>query len=284
MCGRCHLLSDAYGYGPGEITLQEAAKPLKALILGAGQGKRLLPLTEDEPKALLNIGAKRLVEWQIHALAGCGVREVVFISGFRLDAVEVALAQTAKTYPDIDIRILHNPFYALADNIASCWVARSEMTEDFILVNGDTLFRAPLLRQVLESPEAPISLAVDHKDHYDDDDMKVSLKGGRLLDVGKTLPAETVSGESIGLFYFRGEGPALFAEALDQALRAPESLKRWYLTIIAELAGCTTIQGVTISGHDWCEIDYPLDLQRARQMVAAWQPALDRTASSGENS
>jgi len=61
---------------------------LKALIIGAGQGRRLLPLTEEEPKALLNIGGRSLLEWQVSSLVDCNVDEIVFLAGFNLPAVE----------------------------------------------------------------------------------------------------------------------------------------------------------------------------------------------------
>ena len=64
---------------------------MKALILGAGQGSRLLPLTETDPKALLNIGGKSVVEWQIDGLLACGVTEICFLAGFNLAAVEPEL-------------------------------------------------------------------------------------------------------------------------------------------------------------------------------------------------
>src|SRR3546814_14185335 len=75
----------------------------------------------------------------------------------------------------------------------------------------------PVLQALLASPAAPVSLAVDHKERYDDDDMKVELDGSRLLDIGKKLPPERVQGESIGMLYFRGEGPRRFVAALERS-------------------------------------------------------------------
>src|SRR3546814_1782727 len=96
------------------------------------------------------------------------------------------------------------------------------MVGDFLLLNSDTLFSLPVLQALLASPAAPVSLAVDHKERYDDDDMKVQLDGSRLLDIGKKLPPERVQGESIGMLYFRGEGPRRFVAALEAAMRSEE--------------------------------------------------------------
>ncbi len=257
---------------------------MKALIIGAGQGRRLLPLTEEEPKALLNIGGKSLLEWQVSALVDCGIEDVVFLAGFNLPAVERSLAQFARRWPGTRFRSVYNPFYGVADNLATCWMARHEMAGDFLLLNSDTLFSLPVLQTLLDSPEAPVSLAIDHKDRYDDDDMKVQLDGRRLLDIGKKLPPERVHGESIGMLYFRGDGPRRFVAALEAAMLAPEAIRQWYLSVIAALAPEVEIQAVTISGHPWCEIDYPVDLQTAKRMVADWRPAADDSLAAAESS
>lgn len=244
---------------------------MKAVILGAGQGKRLLPLTENQPKALLTVAGHRLVEWQINALIGAGVEDIVFISGFAGEMVEETLARFRPESGDCRIRILHNPFYTVADNISSCWIARAEMNEDFILMNGDTLFQTALLNTLLASPDAAVTLAVDQKAAYDDDDMKVRLEGTKLTDIGKTLPVDAVDAESIGCMVFRGDGPQLFARYLNEVLRNPENLRLWYLSVIRQMSfDGIDVQTASINGHPWCEVDYPLDLKRAQTMLADW--------------
>jgi L-glutamine-phosphate cytidylyltransferase len=79
----------------------------------------------------------------------------------------------------VEIRTVYNPFYAVADNLASCWMARAEMDCDFIQVNGDNLFRADLVRALLKSSDAEATVAINRKAQYDADDMKVMLDGGR---------------------------------------------------------------------------------------------------------
>ena len=100
---------------------------MKAIILGAGQGKRLLPLTADVPKALLDIGGLPLVQRQIHALAQAGIREFVVVTGYGAARMDKVL-QSVADERGIAIRTVYNPFYLVADNLASCWMARAEMT------------------------------------------------------------------------------------------------------------------------------------------------------------
>ena len=230
-----------------------------------------MPLTQTEPKALIKIGGRSLLEWQVRGLVANGVHDIVFIAGFNVKAVEASLATLAAELPDCRFATVYNPFYAVADNLASCWMARAEMTGEFLLLNSDTLFGPPVLATLLASPPAPVTLAVDHKPQYDADDMKVELDGTRLLDVGKRLPESRVHGESIGMLYFRGDGGAALVQALETAMLEPAALKQWFLSVIAALARRVEVRVASISGHDWCEVDYPLDVQAARQMVARWR-------------
>ena len=240
----------------------------KAVILSAGQGRRLLPLTENSPKCLLPVSGKTIIEWQIDALLAAGIEEISVVTGFQTGLVEALLQQRYSDHKQI--RTLFNPFFEVADNLASCWIARSVMDCDFLLLNGDTVFDVSLLTQVLESESTPITLSIDYKKVYDADDMKVQLdEKGLVKHVNKTLSEDQIDAESIGLIYFRSNGPILFRDAVEDALRYPTELKSWYLTIIDALAGKHLVNVCAISGHRWCEIDYSSDLTKAQELFSA---------------
>jgi len=237
---------------------------MKAVILSAGQGRRLLPLTEDQPKCTIPIHGRSILEWQIHELLKLGIGPIHVVVGFRVDKVEKILANQDDHHT---IHTLYNPFYALADNLISCWTARNEMTEDFILLNGDTVFETAVLEHLLQAPPSPITLVTDEKPQYDADDMKVMTRDAKLVRIGKTLPLEKVNGESIGMIRFQGAGPQLFCSALEHRVRQPESLKQWYLSLIDELAQQGHVSTVSIKGLSWAEIDNPEDLQEAETLL-----------------
>jgi choline kinase len=241
---------------------------MKAIILSAGQGSRLLPLTQDRPKCLLPIGPHHLLEWQVRAIAAAGIKDIAVVIGFKAELMEAELARLSKLGPKITP--IFNPFYKVADNTGSCWLAREAMEGDFLLVNGDTLFERALLAKVLGSPNAPITVTVDRKPAYDEDDMKVQEQGGRLLAIGKKLPLETVNAESIGMLLFRGEGPGLFRKAVEATMRTPDGAKVWYLQVIHALAQRQAIATADISGMQWGEVDFLPDLDKVREMVAGW--------------
>jgi choline kinase len=241
---------------------------VKAVILSAGQGKRLLPLTAMRPKCLVPIAGRTILEWQIMALAANGVRDIVAVTGFGEDAVQQVI--DGLDVPGVRLRTLFNPFYPVSDNLASCYVARDEMTGDFLLLNGDTLFEPRVLERVLRRAVAPITVTIDRKPRYDDDDMKVVTAGDRLERVGKRLEAPAVSGESIGLRLFQGAGVAEFFAGVEAAMRRPEGLKSWFLAVIDTLAREAEVGVVSIEGLRWAEIDIPADLRAAQGVVRGW--------------
>ena len=242
---------------------------MRAVILSAGQGSRLLPLTADRPKCLLPLKSKTLLQWQVETLAAGGVKDIVVVVGFRAAMVEGHLAQLRRD--GLALRTILNPFFNVADNLGSCWLAREEMNGDFLIVNGDTIFEPAVLQRLLASPAAPITVTIDRKDSYDADDMKVQVEGTRLLDIGKTLPLDVVNGESIGMLLFRGEGPSLFRDAVEKAMRQPEGLKWWYLKVIAQIAKSHRVETMLIQGLRWGEVDYPADLLRAERLAESWE-------------
>lgn len=242
---------------------------MKAIILSAGVGRRLRPTTEELPKCLLPVDdTSPVLELQLRALARCGVRQAVVMVGFGADKVEHFLA--TRPHAEMRVHTRYNPFFATTNTMVTCWLAIPEMTEEFILLNGDTLFETEILRRVLAAPHAPLTLAIDRKAHYDDDDMKISLNGGRRLKaVGKALPTASIDGESLGLMVFRREGSAAFQVALNAAVRDPAALRQWYHDIISCMAVSIEIATEDIHGLWWKEIDTFGDLVEVREHLAA---------------
>ena len=239
---------------------------MKAVILSAGQGKRLLPLTANCPKCILPVRGRTLIEWQIDELAKCGINQVSIVLGFRADKVERLLGER---YDPHHVKTIYNDAYAVSDNLVSCWAARDEMHSDFVLLNGDTLFEAAVLQLLLDTQSHPVTVAISHKKNYDADDMKVELDGGRLVRIGKELLPDQIDGESIGMILFRGQGPKLFRDAMEKKLRIPSAQKKWYLSVIDEMARSMPVWTCSTKGLQWCEVDYHADLKLAEKVVSA---------------
>lgn len=243
----------------------------KAVILSAGQGSRLLPLTADRPKCLIDFSGRTLLAWQVDMLAAGGVREIDVVTGFMTELVEQELAALAR--PGLTLTPRFNPFYKVADNLGSCWIAREAMDRDFVILNGDTLVSAPIVDRVLAGADWPITVTVDVKENYDSDDMKVTCIGDRLVAIDKMLKADQCNAESIGFLAFRGEGVDLFREAVEAHMRTPAGVENWYLKIIDMLAPTGNVGTVSIEGLEWGEVDFLTDIEAATQLTDRWAQA-----------
>jgi choline kinase len=240
---------------------------MRAIILSAGQGTRLLPRTAHTPKCLLPVrGHETVLQQQLRTLVDCGVRDAQIVVGFGAEQVEAFLRE--RPVPGIRTQTLRNPLFAVADNLVSAWLGAREAQGDFILLNGDTLVDGGALERLLAEASAPVTLTVNRKQAYDADDMKVSLDGQRVCAVSKSLDS-LVDAESIGLLLFRGEGPRLFREALEACLAEPEGLASYYLAAVDRLARAGVVRALALDGEWWQEIDTSTDWALARAALAS---------------
>jgi len=245
----------------------------KAIILSAGQGSRLGHLTDDKPKCLIEFNGRTLLDWQLDALAANGVEDVVVVTGFRDDQIEADLKRRGDIGPKV--RTVYNPFYKVADNLGSLFVAKHEIEGDVLVWNGDTLVSNELMARVVGNEDQEgICVTIDRKASYDDDDMKVVVDdAGRLHAIGKRLDMSTVNAESIGLLAFRGAGAQTFRHAIERAIRTAEGTTIWYLRVIHQVAQEAPVWTLDINGEEWGEVDFPEDVATAEALVKRWDEA-----------
>jgi choline kinase len=242
---------------------------MKAIILSAGQGSRLGHMVHDKPKCLIELNGRTLLDRQLDTLEANGVGEVVVVTGFGDGLIEQALGRR-RGGPAV--RTIFNPFYKVADNTGSLYIARDELGGDCLVWNGDTLVSNAVMRRVLANDRPGISVTIDRKESYDADDMKVIEEAERLKAIGKRLKTG-VNAESIGLLAFRDGGAERFREAVERAMRTPEGTTIWYLRVIHNLAQSTEVWTLDVSGEEWGEVDFPQDVDAALALTARWDTA-----------
>jgi choline kinase len=240
---------------------------MKAIILSAGQGSRLGHMVDDRPKCLIDFNGRTLLDRQLDTLEANGVHEAVVVTGFHDELVEQAIARRSGGPA---VRTIFNPFYKVADNTGSLFMAREELCGDCLVWNGDTLVSRTLMERVVANDRSGICVTIDRKEAYDEDDMKVVEEGGRLKAIGKRLPPGTVNAESIGLLAFRSGGAEQFREAIEGAMRTPEGTTIWYLRVINHIAQGADVWTLDINGEEWGEVDFPPDVENAHQLTARW--------------
>jgi choline kinase len=219
---------------------------------------------------MIDFNGRSLLDRQLDTLEANGVREALVVTGFHDELVNQAIERRSG---DLHVRTIYNPFYKVADNTGSLFMAREELAGDCLVWNGDTLVSRELMRRVLANAQAGICVTIDRKQSYDEDDMKVVEEGGRLKAIGKRLPLSDVNAESIGLLAFRSGGAEQFREAIETAMRTPEGTTIWYLRVIHQIAQSADVWSFDINGEQWGEVDFPADVDAARALTARWDAA-----------
>ena len=249
---------------------------MKAIILSAGQGSRLGHLVDDRPKCLIEFSGRSLLDRQLDTLEANGVEEAVVVTGFHDELVNESIARRSG---GIGVRTVFNPFYNVADNTGSLYMAREELAGDCLVWNGDTLVSRSLMAKVLANSQPGICVTIDRKATYDEDDMKVVVESGRLKAIGKRLEMGNVNGESIGLLAFREGGAELFRQHIERDMRTPEGTTIWYLRVIHHIAQEKEVWTLDISGEEWGEVDFPADVEAAKVLTARWDAAKKAAAA-----
>jgi choline kinase len=189
---------------------------MKAIIIGAGRGRRLMPTTADTPKCYAEVQGKRLVDWALKAFAGAGITDICFIGGYQIDKVK-------RDYPQFTFR--HNDNWENNNILASLMYAEDQMSEGFICCYSDILFTSEVIRRVVGSP-ADIALSVDTKwleryqhrtQHPPDDGEKVTVQNGHVTRVHRGIPPAEAHGEYTGIAKFTPAGAARLREYYHQA-------------------------------------------------------------------
>jgi choline kinase len=236
---------------------------MKAIILAAGQGKRLLPLTQDTPKTLLNISGMTILEYQLVTLASCNVKEVVLIGGFRVDKLKsYAERYIALHGLDLNLKVINNKDYAITNNLYSLWLAKDEMNSDFLVINGDNVFDRRAIVKALQQKDVTAAVAIHKNPSYDDEDMKVRITGSNVVEISKGIDNLQASGESIGLRLFRGKGVAAFKYAMDLAMIEDVNRNAFFVRAIQHMIDMGHNVGyVEVTEYKYGELDFFEDLK-----------------------
>jgi len=242
---------------------------MRVIILAAGKGERLRPLTEDRPKCLIEAHpGVAIIDLQLRSIATVPeIDSVVVVTGYRADQVD---AHLAKGTP-VPVITTYNPFFDVANDMVSLWTAIRFMSEPFIVLNGDDVF-APKVMADLVAAKGNICAVIDQKPIYDTDDMKIELTDGRLTAIGKDLSLDRAQGESIGMIRFMGEGQTAMSGALERLLKTEKYRSiHWLAAIQLLIDEGERVDYSLCEPEHWAEIDIHFDLDLVKSRLDAAQ-------------
>ncbi len=236
-----------------------------AVILAAGVGRRLAPLTDDRPKALVMVGGRTFLDRCLAAVAQAGFPEVLIVTGHRAELIDAAVAEVDWPFR---VRSVVNERYAVANNIVSFLTVADQVRGGFCLLNSDIVFDSTILRDVVGAPEG-CWLAVDHDEPLGSEEMKVQMDGdGVIRRISKALPAERSAGEYIGIARFDAPGAVAVIRAAETLVRSGQD-HLYYEDAFDRAAADLSIRPIPVAGREWTEVDDLADHDRASRVARA---------------
>lgn len=252
---------------------------MNVIILAAGQGTRLRPLTDDRPKCMVEVNGKSIIDRQLETMYRCGIaqKDITIIAGYRGEALK-------KKFEDTALNILINTEYEHTNMVYSLMCARAlmEKEEDILVSYGDIIYQEQILQKILEAT-SEISVVVDDGWHsywsqrcenpLDDAETLLFDQQGFLTEIGqKSNDLNRVQAQYIGLMRFRGKGlSSMLAMAETARERSAGGLPLWRTTrTYPKMYMTDLLQGMidenyalkTVHIHrGWFEIDDSKDLK-----------------------
>jgi L-glutamine-phosphate cytidylyltransferase len=230
---------------------------MRGIILAAGKGSRLNGNSPESPKCLTELGGETLIERQIRLLRHAGIDDIVIVVGCQADRVRRVCGHRV-TY-------VENVRYAQTNSLYSLWMARPLLFEGFVVLNCDVLFHSTLLKDLLSSRHEN-ALLLGYREAsqpaYGDEEMKVKVRNGRVLDMSKEMDPADAHGENLGIVKFGASGAAALV-AIMNAIVAQGRLRDWAPRAFAAFAQRHPLHAIGTRGLPWIEIDFPEDYQRA---------------------
>lgn len=238
---------------------------MKAVILAAGIGSRVRPLTDNTPKSLLKIGNKTILERMIENIKSVGIANTLIVTGYLSEQIEEFINNK---FPHLNIKFLKNEKYAATNTGYSLMMAKDFIDgDDFVKFDADVVFEKEVLLKLIKDPH-PTCLLIDKNIHLDKEEVKVICDDDNsVLKVGKKLDSKYAKGESIGIEKINKEAGTLLFKMLEDLMKNENNYNEYYddsYTTLVEKG--IPFHAVDITGLKWVEIDTHEDYVRAQKM------------------
>ena len=232
---------------------------MKALILAAGFGSRLMPITENLPKSLVKVNGKPILFKQIENLISNGISDITVVSGYK---GEVLKEEVNKAFPFV--KIIYSKDYETTNNMYSAYLGISDMGEsEFLMMNADVFFDGSVIKALLDF-DYPDAVVTDIG-NYLEESMKVTEKNGYLKAISKTISKEDALGCSIDVYKFSVRGGQAFYDKCKEYIETKKELKLWSEVALNDIFDKVNFKACPLKGR-WFEIDNHDDLAAAEKL------------------
>lgn len=240
---------------------------MKAIILAAGIGSRIRPLTDNKHKSLLPVGKKTILERMVENILSVGIEDIIVVTGYLEDQIVSFLN---KTFPGVPIKYIRNDKY-LETNTGYSLMLTKELVkdDDFIKFDADVVFDRTILDALVSSIFSS-SLCIDRNIDLAAEEVKVKVDDkNRVIQVGKKIAPHEATGESIGIEKISKEAAMVLFSELESLMKNKKNLQEYYddtYTTLVEKG--VPFHALDVTGLKWVEIDTHEDYEHARRLFA----------------
>ncbi len=240
---------------------------MKAIILAAGIGSRIKPLTDNCPKSLLKVGDNTILEMMISHIQDCGINEIIFVVGYLKEQIK----DYVKTkFPDLNASFVTNDKYAETNTGYSLMLVKDFIQDSgFIKFDADVVFDKEILKKLIEC-EHESCLCIDKNINLDAEEIKVIIDNqNRILKANKTVNPKDAIGESIGIEKISKETAKLLFKELELMMQDKKNHQEYYEGAYERLIEKNVpFHALDISGLKWTEIDTQEDFMMAENIFS----------------
>jgi|SRR3989344_2990788 len=235
-----------------------------AVILAAGAGRRLRPLTDHLPKCLIPVAGYPILHHQLSALKAHHITKIRIVVGYNEQLVR---SYVMKEFPNLDVQFTHNPYFGSSGTLYSLALAAADIKSEgaILQINGDVLFDEGVIESLLKE-DLNSNLVVVQSRKCSDEEIKFTLTDdGMVKELNKSISPDVARGEAIGINMFSPRGWLLLSVALE---RTRETHKEEYFEHAIErlIAWGVSFSPFDASAFPAIEIDTAEDLARAPRM------------------
>jgi len=243
---------------------------MKGIILSAGMGTRLQPLTLNQPKCLVNVAGKPMMEYQLDAIGKAGIRECTIVVGFMADAVR---HHFGSRYRGIAISYVENTDYASTNNLCSLWLAKDQFDDDILLLESDLVFDDQLISRLVSLIEPNIAVVDRFQSHMDGTVILAERNTAKSMvlksDQSKWFNYSTAL-KTVNIYRLSKQSLSdLIVPEMESFLDDGRS-DQYYEAVFASLIGSGRMEMcvMTTGNNKWAEIDDIGDLRSAEEIFA----------------
>ena len=237
---------------------------MKAVILSAGRGVQLFPLTKDTPKTLLKINGDSIIEKLVNQLLDNGVRDFIIVVGFGKKQVIDTLKNRFK-HSVANFTFVENDIYFKTNTMYSLWLTKQYTEDDeMLLIDGDIVCEDIFFESILEKNAEENMIIVDKNVHTSDEEVKVNIGiNGNIRKIGKTI--EHAHGEFCGISKFSKKFVASMFYEIEQFI-SKDLINEFYEEAIDKLCDRYKIHSLLFPHGKWVEIDFLTDYYEAQKI------------------